>query len=148
MIVYKSEGKKINEQRKVNRVWSYFFFILNAGHYCLSIFSHFHSISRLLTTELDNVERARSTLIHLDTSFTLSPWYSSSPSSMLGKLDYSLSMVNEDWAWVDFELGINILSTVSRGRLLIQLGWHVELDEPLLSSVAHITKLIQLSYNC
>ena len=72
------------------------FFILNAGHYCLSIFSHFHSISRLLTTELDNVERARSTLIELDNSFTLSPWYSSSPSSMLGKLDYSLSMVNED----------------------------------------------------
>ena len=148
MIVYKSEGKKINEQRKVNRVWSYFFFFE-----MLAIIA-FHSISRLLTTKLDNIERARSTLIELDNSFTLSPRCSSSPSSMLGKLDreveldYSSSMVSEDRAWVDFELGINISSTVSRGRLLIELGWHVELDEPLLSSVAHITKLTQLSYNC
>ena len=80
------------------------FFFGNAGHYCLSIFSHFHSISRLLTTELDNIERARSTLIELDNSFTLSPRCSSSPSSMLGKLDreveldYSSSMVSEDRA--------------------------------------------------
>ena len=52
------EGKKkqIKEQHKVNRVWSeLFLFILNAGHYCFSILSHFHSISRLLNTELDNV---------------------------------------------------------------------------------------------
>ena len=48
--------KQIKEQHKVNRVWSeLFFFILNAGHYCFSIFSHFQSISRLLKTELDNV---------------------------------------------------------------------------------------------
>ena len=52
------EGKKkqIKEQHKVNTVWSeLFLFILNAGHYCFSILSHFHSISRLLKTELDNV---------------------------------------------------------------------------------------------
>ena len=52
------EGKKkqIKEQHKVNRVWSeLFLFILNAGHYCFSILSHFHSISRLLKTKLDNV---------------------------------------------------------------------------------------------
>ena len=52
------EGKKkqIKEQHKVNRVWSeLFLFILNAGHYCFSILSHFHSISRLLKTELNNV---------------------------------------------------------------------------------------------
>ena len=80
------------------------FFILNAGHYCLSVFSHFHSINRLLTTELGNVEQAWSTLMELDNSFTLSPGSSSSRSSMLGKLDhevehdYSSSMVNEDRA--------------------------------------------------
>ena len=50
-------------------------FILNAGHYCFSIFSHFQSINRLLKTkldnvlELDNLERARSTFIELDDSF-------------------------------------------------------------------------------
>ena len=48
--------KQIKEQHKVNRVWSeLFLFILNAGHYCFSIFSHFQSISRLLKTEFDNV---------------------------------------------------------------------------------------------
>ena len=55
-ICVREKKKQIKEQHKVNRVWSeLFLFILNAGHYCFSILSHFHSISRLLKTELDNV---------------------------------------------------------------------------------------------
>ena len=54
--VWGKKKKQIKEQHKVNRVWSeLFLFILNAGQYCFSILSHFHSISRLLKTELDNV---------------------------------------------------------------------------------------------
>ena len=48
--------KKIKEQHMVNRVWSeLFLFILNAGHHCFSLFSHYRSVSRLLKTELDDV---------------------------------------------------------------------------------------------
>ena len=58
------EKKQIKEQHKVNRVWfELFLFILNAGHYCFSILSHFHSISRLLKTELDKYKVIKSSLI-------------------------------------------------------------------------------------
>jgi len=101
--------------------------------------------------ELDNLERARLTLIELDDSFTLSPRSSSLPSSMVGELDreveldYWWSTMDEDRARVDFELGVNISSTVSRGRLSIELGWLIELDKLVSSSVAHITNMIQSS---
>ena len=47
--------------------------------------------------------------------------------------------MDEDRARVDFELGVNISSTVSRGRLSI------ELDKLVSSSVAHIANMIR---NC
>ena len=58
------------------------------------------------------------------------------------ELDYWWSTVDEDRARVDFELGVNISSTVSRDRLSIELGWHVKLDGSVSSSVAQVTNMI------
>ena len=39
-------------------------------------------------------------------------------------------------------------SMASQGRALIKLGWHVELDEPVSSAVAHITNMIHHLNSC
>ena len=62
------------------------------------------------------------------------------------ELDYWWSTVDEDRARVDFELGVNISSTVYRDRLSIELGWHVELHGSVSSSVAQIANMIPIFF--
>ena len=74
--------------------------------------------------------RARLTLIELDNILRCTP----------GKV--RVLKFTELIAQQARELVISISSTVSRGQLLIEAGWHIELDEPILSSVAHVTYMI------
>ena len=138
----RGKKKQIKEQHMVNRVWSeLFLFILNAGHYCFSIFSHFRSVSRLLKTvvELDKYKGIKSSSIVV---LRCPPGPRVYGARCLASSIVKSSSITDGARWMKTEHEW-ISSTVSQDRWSIELGWHIELDGSVSSSVAQKTNMIQ-----